>query len=403
MGCYEGLQCVGGAGQCGGVAETKERSRRWNGFVCPDCRYVFRMPRDHDGRGAVCPSCRRLLRIPGVGDSPGPLVSPLVVGGEQREESGVGESEPKQVRRRRKRRGGKVDRPAWESAPGREETSGKRDKWQMLWMLVGGAVLLFVILVVAVVIFRGGERPVPEKVLVAENEAAVEVVAETVAEVPGKGQRSDAEFLEEAEPLARQFLEATTVDEVLRLVREPGRAEARLRKFHPDGKIEAPGMAGFNIYADVLRDGPGISVRVQTRDYMEKSLVFFETAEGLRIDWESWAAWSEMSWEEFLKEKPVVGKVFRVLLSPRDYYNFEFADDQKWQSYRLESADGEHAVYGYSERGTVTHSQLRMPPDSKQAPMMVLLKFPETGTARDQVMIDRVIAEGWVLETETPP
>src|SRR6478672_5978907 len=64
-------------GQGRGVSEMMESARRWSGFVCPDCRFVFRVPRDHDGKGIVCPSCRRILRIPTAGDTPGPLTATL--------------------------------------------------------------------------------------------------------------------------------------------------------------------------------------------------------------------------------------------------------------------------------------------------------------------------------------
>ncbi|WP_411827440.1 hypothetical protein [Luteolibacter sp. AS25] len=60
------------------MAETEQKpevKRRWSGFVCPECRFIFRIPRDHDGSGVVCPSCRRVLRIPGEGDETAPLTA----------------------------------------------------------------------------------------------------------------------------------------------------------------------------------------------------------------------------------------------------------------------------------------------------------------------------------------
>ena len=62
------------------VEETEtmiETPRRWSAFVCPECRFVFRVPRDHDGEGIVCPSCRRMLRLPGEDDETAPLLAAL--------------------------------------------------------------------------------------------------------------------------------------------------------------------------------------------------------------------------------------------------------------------------------------------------------------------------------------
>ena len=55
------------------VASAKPVKRRWSAYVCPDCRLVFRIPMNHEGRGTVCPCCSRLLRIPKEGDPVPPL------------------------------------------------------------------------------------------------------------------------------------------------------------------------------------------------------------------------------------------------------------------------------------------------------------------------------------------
>jgi uncharacterized protein YbaR (Trm112 family) len=110
------------------VPATQESARRWSGYVCPDCRFVFRVPRDHDGKGLICPSCRRLLRIPGPDDTPPPLLAPLRAVESPRPESSsapearAAESEEsdgsRRVRRRRKksRSKGLDGTPSWESA-----------------------------------------------------------------------------------------------------------------------------------------------------------------------------------------------------------------------------------------------------------------------------------------------
>ena len=77
---HEGLQSYLTFIQVYSVSEREsanEKSRRWGAFVCPDCRFVFRVPGDHDGVGIVCPSCRRMLRIPVDGDAVAPLMAPI--------------------------------------------------------------------------------------------------------------------------------------------------------------------------------------------------------------------------------------------------------------------------------------------------------------------------------------
>ena len=269
----------------------------------------------------------------------------------------------------------------------------------MMWMLIGGSTALVLIVAGVLAAMSGGSS---------DGKAAATAPAAVVAdgkEAPGESitVRGDAEFLRLAEPMAKAFLEARTVDEMLPLVRDPARAGERMRRSHPDGTVDAPGLNAFNIDMNVLRQGNTASVRVRTRDFSEATLSFVETADGPKIDWESWAGWSGMPWQQFLTEKPGAPVLFRVQLSDVDYYNMAFRDETKWRSYRLESPDGSTFVYGYAERGSVTDERLRPAPEVKRMKFTLLLRFPEGGESRNQVAIDRVLCEGWVLENEDSP
>jgi hypothetical protein len=272
----------------------------------------------------------------------------------------------------------------------------------MFWLLIGGASLFALIVAGVLMAMRGGDDPDLQVVgPTASPPGAGAIQAE--ASPPNGSPRSEAGFLAEAEPLARKFLEAGRIEDLLPLVRNPGVAEARMRRHYPEGEIEAPGMAEFNTQSAISRLGTITALKVRTRGYEEQSLAFIDTPQGLKIDWESWVGWSEMRWEEFLASKPTTGRVFRLNLSPADYYNFAFSDDQKWQAYRLQSPAGEHSIYGYAERDSMLASRLVVPPESKQMALMLALKFPANATSDNQVLIEKFVAEGWVQETESSP
>lgn len=368
-----------------------ESARRWAGYVCPDCRFVFRVPRDHDGKGIVCPSCRRLLKIPAAGDVPPPLTASV-----RRMEAEESEAE-NGLQGRKKRRRGKTSRGSgshsWEQKP-YSSRNVRGEKRQMRLMLIGGVMLL--VLIVGGVIFslNTAETPAPPPL--------PETVTTPTPAVPPVALRSEAELAAEAEPLVRKFLEATTVEELLPLVRDPAVAEERIRAFYPGGKVEAPGLSKFNANdALALRDD-FISASVTTGDHEEKSIALMETPQGWKIDWESWVGWSTMPWETFISAKPTTGQVFRVNLSEVDYYNFTFADETQWQSYRLESPDRSHSIYGYVAKGSMLEQQVRPGEDSKNVTLMLSLKFPAGATSDSQVEIERFVTEGWVEKEDSP-
>ena len=95
--------------------------------------------------------------------------------------------------------------------------------------------------------------------------------------------------------------------------------------------------------------------------------------------------------------------MFRVLLEPVSYYNFAFSDERKWNAYRLESPDGQLEIYGYAGRNSELASDLKLPLDKKQSALTLLLKFPAAAKADNQVIIEKIIANGWLLETVKTP
>lgn len=331
-----------------------------------------------------------MLRLPGAQDVTAPLLEPLKRTSPE-EAADDGETHCMRKRRRRKKSGENL---TWEH---HDTTNRARhgERGQMRWFLIGGGVLLGLLLAGLAVFMRDQGGPVK------------------VSSVPGAGQeatpepalaavRSDQAVLAEAEPLAQKFLAATSVDELLPLVRHPEVTSLRMAEYYLDGRVAAPGLSRFNPNQQVSMLGKLRSIMVITKAYDAKPLVVTETPGAMKVDWEAWVGWSEMTWEEFRKARPTTGQVFRVTLSPVDYYNFAFSDDQRWQSYRLESPDHEHSIYGYVEKGSTLDQQLRPNADVKSLPLMLALKFPEDATANDQVEIDRFVTEGWVEQDPEP-
>jgi len=270
-------------------------------------------------------------------------------------------------------------------------------------MLGGGILLLGLIAGGLMVALRGGgkaggESP-PASQITQSPVAALDAVAEP--DMKTLLTRSVPSILAEAEPLARKFLEATTVEELLPLLRNPDRVKPRLMRAYPQGRLEAPGLAQFNVGGDLAVSESIAVVKLLTNNFASRQLTFVQTPEGLKIDWECWAGWSDMTWPEFLAALPVAATTFRVIVRRVDYYNFGFSDDKKWQSYRLESPDGEHLIFGYVQRDSIVERQIRLGPDVDHAPMILKISFPAgVAASNNQVVVNDVIANGWIEPDE---
>lgn len=335
-----------------------------------------------------------------AGDQPPPLVAAL-----RMTPAGEREANPPLPQRGSRRRAKKSrDRGAheWDRSSGkpRRMRSLRLERRQMRWMLLGGAAL-FALIVAGVLIATRSKAVAVSRVAVTAPSGAPAAVSPAVAG------RDELAFLAEAKPLTRKFLAATRIEDLLPLVRHPEVTEARMRSYYPSGAIEPPGLAEFNTGSAVIRTGAICSLKVHTSSFEEKSIAFVDSKRGLAIDWESWVGWSAMTWDEFLTTKPTTPRVFRVGIKPVDYYNFDFADDRKWQAYGIISPDGGHTIYGYAERGSAVSARLPRPddtqPDSPQTAFILALKFPPHANSANQVLIEQCVAEGWVLETDPPP
>lgn len=383
---------------------------------------MFRVPRDHDGRGLVCPSCRRLLRIPGTGDVPPPLIAEFrkvaastpvtgeVETGESADETSAG-GEGKRVRLAEKRRiehqksaassAGGPHQMSWEHGTRGSGRFHRLNSIRMRWML-GGGILLLGLLITGVVIAL---RNRPGEVAIKSGPPLPKAPApppggEAGLKKPSLSLRTETSILAEAESLAKEFLTATTIDQLLPVVRNRQQAKPRMEREYPEGRIAPPGMAAFNPNKSLVRTDPAVEVSVRLLQSSEvRQLSLVETPTGLKIDWESWVGWCEMSWPEFLDTLPTVPQEFRVVAKKVDYYNFGFSDDSKWRSYQLESRNGDRTLYGYVARGSDMDGKIQILPELKQALLILKVRFPEGAPAGSkQVLIDEVVNDSWVAK-----
>lgn len=391
-----------------GVLETatdSENARSWSAFVCPDCRFVFRVQRDHDGDGIICPSCRRMLRIPRDGDEVAPLMAAI-----QKIDFVDGEIKPRGERRTRSKRKKKqngAELPDWDASKGRWRSQNNKPRRLVrglaVWIGCLGVIAGIIVFVVKSsepdgkadvsefpqVQDQFGDLAKPPLILPTEE-------MNDPVEIPKVMKRSEAEFLKNAELLAKDFLNANKVAQLIPLVNDPENVEKKLKAYYPDGEILPTGMTKFNSSGRVTYKDNFAAVSVQTPDFETKQLAFIDGNDGLRIDWESWVGWSEMPWQDLMKNKPSEPTLVRVMLKWVDYYNFGFSDEKKWRSYRLISPDGETMLYGYVARNSPLDQRLRPGEPSATVAVILKIRFRPDEQSLNQVVIEEYLTDGWV-------
>jgi hypothetical protein len=344
-----------------------------------------------------------MLRIPGEGDATAPLMAPL-----QKIDFAEEEADPRGERRtrsKRKRKAKGAEVQGWEASSGSWRASRKKGKRVFgtiaFWVLSIGAILSFVFYKLKEHRAKAAE-PVAYRIDSGEESTRVPLLLpdgdmQPPIELPEVMRRSEVEFLELAKPLAEEFLAATDFGQILPLVSNRAGVEGKILNHYPDGDIEPTGLSKFNSTGNVAYKDSFAAVSILTSDFEQMQLAFIDGEDGLKIDWESWVGWSEMPWDELIEKRPSEPILIRAMLKWIDYYNFAFSDERKWRSYRLVSPDGEHMLYGYVDRNSPLDQKIRPGEPTATVAVTVRIHFPESEAKGKQVVIDQLVADGWVV------
>ncbi|MGE9271080.1 MAG: hypothetical protein ACQKBU_09790, partial [Verrucomicrobiales bacterium] len=122
-----------------------------------------------------------------------------------------------------------------------------------------------------------------------------------------------------------------------------------------------------------------------------------------KLDWESLAGWSEMSWDELKETQPTHPILIRTKIRPVDYYNFGFSDENKWSCYSLVNPQGDSSLYGYVPSLGALDLQLQVAETRKNMQVTLKVRYPKDAPSDNQVLIEEVIvADGWITTGEKP-
>lgn len=387
------------------VQQHKEKARRWSPFVCPDCRVVFRIAKDHDGEGIVCPSCRRMLRIPREGEQIESLLT-QVQDFDESEESDSGKGN-KKTRSKRKKKAKEAKTPDWDASSGHWKTSRSTKKKSK--STFGAFSALFVIIAASIFLILNpgslwsNQSVVDKSSNNDENTNSEEVgllsfgLEDEEVELPRALEVGETKLFTLAEKLAIDFLAAESVEEILPLVRQSEGMEEKIRTFYRENALRKIEISKFNISGDATLKDDFFAVDVLTSDFETRQMAFFYSRDELKVDWESWVGWSEMSWDQLIEKRPSQPVVVRAILTWVDYYNFEYSDESEWRSFRLTPPEGEPLIYGYVPRNSTLDKRLRPSERNTGVAVTLRVRFLEQEKARNQVRIADQLADGWVL------
>lgn len=208
----------------------------------------------------------------------------------------------------------------------------------------------------------------------------------------------DKEQVAQLEEFLTGLFAAKTVDEMLPYVRPTDNIKEKMIKFY---KGESLSHSPFKklTQAQNTPNYPGyLTFSSQNQDYSNQTGVLKYSKDEILLDWESFVAYSDMTWAELAEKKPTEPVRVRVSAKRAFYYNDQFTDETKWQAVSLISPNEEDPIYGYVQKNSATAQRLFNFGNSDNLRLILDVYFPEDASKGDQVFIDSVVELGWVIK-----
>lgn len=299
----------------------------------------------------------------------------------------------------------------------------RRDTMQLEWELQGnkvaqsaqgagrtpwGSILFMGVLISGVVgamvmfLMKGGEAEHEKPPAIASKPALVEKKAER--EVRAESVQNELALdAGKMADLAKRFTKATKPDELLPILRASEDLPAKLKAFYPNGKIQNDAFKLLESTNRAIGKPWLIQLTYISANRQTNTLAVVELANGdLKIDWEATLGYNP-SWEKIQQERQTKPVNLRVISHLAHYYNTGF-DDENWQAFELSNPRQDVVFMGYAKRDSEAASKLRPAIiGGTNSSFIVTVRYPENPQSANQVIIDEVVTDGWVMPLESDP
>jgi hypothetical protein len=264
----------------------------------------------------------------------------------------------------------------------KSEFEEKKHKAEMRVSIVTGLVVL---LLVAGWFCLRPEDPTDENALaIAEKEAPAAALKKTIT----------------AKQFAKAFMLESDVEKRLKMVRSPEVIRTHLERY-ADEALDSPGL-NMRWMSETIYGGRAMtaySVELESGDF--RLLNVLNTDDGLKVDWDSFARYSSVSWRILAGGYSSGSAVVRVHVQPGFYYVGKYADQTKWLCFKLGTPDWRKPFYAYGR--IEDEAMLRMAEVVKNAEKggeYVTLKVsskPKKSGA-NILEVEELLAVGWVID-----
>ncbi len=206
------------------------------------------------------------------------------------------------------------------------------------------------------------------------------------------------------EEVTRKFHASSSTDEMLKYVRHPNRVGPSLREYYSKNPMkgsEVVSVVDMNPMTHGRRGGFWVVLSELSSGIDAELVVEVNSPTDAKVDWETHVCAQPMEWERFVKDRPAgYSGDFRVFAQLDNFYNYEFADEKKYQAFKLSTLNSSEVLYGYATRdGKVFRElvELITKNSNQKLPLMLRLHLQEGLQSKDGLLIEQIVSPSWFL------
>ena len=241
---------------------------------------------------------------------------------------------------------------------------------------------------------------------VKEGETQVEQVRVTTESALVDEQQEIEEatlLIERIEGALRRYFAGSTVESLARQVRHPQRVVPLMRAHYPSSGVATVPLRSIRMLQPLTLDNRGnfwmASVILADGSTHNLVLEIDPTGRPL-IDWETLVCHQPMPWDEYVRQRPTGTSMdFRVYLERDNFHSHEFADSNRWASFRLTALDSEETLFGYVAVDSDELPKLLALLDAdpgRRVSVILRLLIPEGLSSRRGVVIEKLLSPRWI-------
>lgn len=218
-----------------------------------------------------------------------------------------------------------------------------------------------------------------------------------------QAQQNATRLIENMDALARKFYSASSVRELLPLVRHPDRVKPLMEKYYADKSVSEFRLRSIRSMTPLAIDLQGdfwVTTVIQSDDSVKNIVMQANESGEVLIDWESFVCYQPMAWDDYAKNRPAGNSMdFRVDVKQDSFFSHEFADTSQWVCFQLNALNSQEFLYGYVKSNDPLAAEIVESINrngGEKASLILRLFIPEDLKSKRGVVIEKIVGGHWI-------